>query len=76
MLGLVEGGDGLLREPQGASFWRPMWLRGGPVRPGCPHSVREDEDEGSNEEKEEHPFDFFCLVHPTTENIDSQPVAE
>ena len=77
MLGIVEGGDGALRDPKGASFRIPTRLLDGTVRhPGYSHSDKEDEDEGNNEEEEELPFEVFCPVHPATDNIDSQPEAE
>lgn len=76
MLGVVEGGDGLLRDPGGASVQRPTWPWDGPVCPGCSPSDEEDEDRGSNEEEKDLPSECFCFVHPATYKIDSQPEAE
>lgn len=52
-----------------------MWLWGGRVTPGYPQGYNEDDGEDNNEEKEVPPSDF-ALVHPATEEVESQPEAE
>lgn len=76
MPGIGDGGDGLLRHPEGASVWCPMQLWVGPVCPGDSHSDGEDDDEGNNEKDEELSFEFLCLVHPAEDEIGFQPKAE
>lgn len=56
MLGIFEGADGLLRDPEGASVWSPTRLWHRAFCPGCCHSDEEDIDEGKNEEEEKLPY--------------------
>ena len=73
VLGAIERGDAVLRDPRGAFGRRPARLWDGPVGCGCFHSEEQDDDETSKEDEKELPSQF---VHPATEETDSRPEAE